>query len=317
MSDAISLSGDLLRLRPTMATDASALIAIRNTEQVRLRWGGDLTETEFLEDLEDDDATQLTIEVDGRTVGLIQFSEEDDDQYRHASIDIYIDPAVHRRGYASDAIRTLVDHLFDERGHHRVTIDPVVDNAAAIACYRSVGFSPVGVMRRYEQQADGSWADGLLMELLDTDRSSASDTEPEMRFAGTVINAANPDRLASFYERLLGWQRFMDDGDWIALRSDSGAGTAIAFQLDEHAATPSWPPGRDAPHALVHMDFVTDDLDAAVDRAVTLGAAIADTQHVATERVMLDPDGNPFCLIASPSAPDAARATAEPHDISR
>jgi aminoglycoside 6'-N-acetyltransferase len=45
-------------------------------------------------------------------------------------------------------------------------IDPAADNLAAIRCYTKVGFRPVGVMRQYERSADGSWHDGLLMELL-------------------------------------------------------------------------------------------------------------------------------------------------------
>jgi aminoglycoside 6'-N-acetyltransferase len=32
-----------------------------------------------------------------------------------------------------------------------------------------VGFRPVGVMRRYERGPDGSWHDGLLMDLLPED----------------------------------------------------------------------------------------------------------------------------------------------------
>ncbi len=102
---------------------------------------------------------------------MIQYHEENDPQYRHAGIDIYIDPAVHRRGYASDAIRAVVEHLFVDRGHHRLTIDPAADNTAAIGVYTKVGFRPVGRMRQYERQADRTWADGLLMELLADDWS--------------------------------------------------------------------------------------------------------------------------------------------------
>jgi hypothetical protein len=52
-------------------------------------------------------------------------------------------------------------------GHHRITIDPAAENAAAIRAYEKVGFRPVGVMRRYERDVDGDgWHDGLLMELL-------------------------------------------------------------------------------------------------------------------------------------------------------
>lgn len=175
MTGLISLDGDRVRLRSTVAEDAPALFPIRQTDEVRGRWRGDDFEAEFAEDLADDDDVQLTIEADGRIVGLIQFGEEDDPDYRHASIDIYIDPARHRLGYATDAIETLIDYLIDEHGHHRLTTDPAADNEAAIRCYGSVGFQPVGVMRAYERQADGRWADGLLMELLASDRTNPSD----------------------------------------------------------------------------------------------------------------------------------------------
>ena len=47
-------------------------------------------------------------------------------------------------------------HLIDERGFHRLVIDPEVANEAEIACYRKVGFKPVGVMRRYQRDASAS-----------------------------------------------------------------------------------------------------------------------------------------------------------------
>lgn len=170
MSDTIDLAGEHVRLRSTVASDGPKLIAIRRTDEVSRRWRGDDLDAEFAQDLGDDSACQLTIEADGQIIGMIQFGEEEDPDYRHASIDIYVDPAVHRRGHATDAIRTLTNHLFDERGHHRLTIDPAADNLAAINCYRTAGFTVVGVMRRYERQRDGTWADGLLMEMLATDR---------------------------------------------------------------------------------------------------------------------------------------------------
>ncbi|MEL7210252.1 MAG: GNAT family protein, partial [Actinomycetota bacterium] len=89
-----------------------------------------------------------------------------DPDYRHAGIDIFVDPAVHGRGHGTDALRTLCRHLFDVEGHHRLTIDPAADNAAAIRTYEKVGFRPVGRMRAYERGLDGTWHDGLLMDLL-------------------------------------------------------------------------------------------------------------------------------------------------------
>ncbi len=54
------------------------------------------------------------------------------------------------------------------RGHHRLVIDPAVQNAPAVAAYTRAGFRPVGIMRQY-QQLDGHWYDGLLMDLLRDD----------------------------------------------------------------------------------------------------------------------------------------------------
>ena len=70
------------------------------------------------------------------------------------------------RASAPDAIRALAAHLIDDRGHHRLTIDPAAANSRAIAAYAKVGFRPVGVMRRYQRMADGTWVDALLMDLL-------------------------------------------------------------------------------------------------------------------------------------------------------
>lgn len=101
---------------------------------------------------------------DEAVVGFVQWDEEDDPQYRRAGVDIFVDPRHHGRGVGTDTVRTLLAHLVDDHGHHRVVIDPAADNAAAIACYRKAGFRDVGVMHAYEQGADGSFHDGLLME---------------------------------------------------------------------------------------------------------------------------------------------------------
>ena len=106
------------------------------------------------------------VEQRGVVVGAIQWGAETSPDYRHASIDIYLDPAVHGQGLGADAVRTLAQHLVVDQGFHRIVIDPAADNAAAIACYAKVGFRPVGVMRAYEKGSDGTWHDGLLMDLL-------------------------------------------------------------------------------------------------------------------------------------------------------
>ncbi|HET9612240.1 MAG TPA: GNAT family protein [Acidimicrobiales bacterium] len=161
------LHGATVRLRPPAPGDVPRLAAIRRTPEVLGRWlGGDDLVAAVERDIADPDVTGYVIELDGQVVGWIQWEAEDDPDYRHAGIDIYVDPAVHGRGVGSDAVRTLARHLIEDHGHHRLVIDPAADNAAAIRCYAKVGFRPVGVMRRYERGPDGTWHDGLLMDLL-------------------------------------------------------------------------------------------------------------------------------------------------------
>ena len=161
-----TLYGASVTLRPVAAADIPALAEIRATPQVYERWRGDDLASEIAADLDDPDIHPLAIEYGGRVVGEIQWGEETEPDYRHANIDIYLDPAVHGRGLGTDAVRTLARHLIADHGHHRLEIDPAADNAAAIRCYGKVGFRPVGVMRRYERGPDGTWHDGLLMDLL-------------------------------------------------------------------------------------------------------------------------------------------------------
>jgi aminoglycoside 6'-N-acetyltransferase len=158
------MEGHTLLLRPMEPADEPELLRIHRTPEVRHRW--DEPEDGFPW-TDEPDATRFTIVVDGAVAGMIQYGEELTPKYRHASIDLFLDPALHGRGLGTEAVRRVARHLIDERGHHRLTIDPAADNAAAIRAYAKVGFQPVGVMRAYERDADGrGWHDGLLMELV-------------------------------------------------------------------------------------------------------------------------------------------------------
>jgi aminoglycoside 6'-N-acetyltransferase len=159
----IRLTGPRIVLRSTTPDDAARLLPIRNEPEVR-RWWSDLEPGEMEEFVTDQHS--LAIEVDGEVVGAVQYGEEDDPMYRHANIDVYLTASRHGEGIGSEAVRVLARHLLEERGHHRLTIDPAAANEAAIRAYEKVGFRPVGVMRSYERGPDGTWHDGLLMELL-------------------------------------------------------------------------------------------------------------------------------------------------------
>jgi catechol 2,3-dioxygenase-like lactoylglutathione lyase family enzyme len=110
---------------------------------------------------------------------------------------------------------------------------------------------------------------------------------PPARLVGISLDCPNPQRLTDFYRELLGGRQL-----WV---KDSSAGievpgaVLVAQRVDGYLA-PDWP-GQ----SIVHLDFTADDLDAAVDRAVALGATVPE-QRDSRWRVLLDPAGHPFCL---------------------
>ena len=160
------LLGAHVALRPLELDDLERVAAIQAEPDVA-RWWGHPDEGELRRQAEgrgDDKA--LAIEADGELVGLIQYCEENDPEFRHAAIDIFLAKRAQGRGLGPDAIRTLARYLINERGHHRLTIDPAIDNKAAIRAYAKVNFRPVGVLRQYWRSPDGEWRDGLLMDLL-------------------------------------------------------------------------------------------------------------------------------------------------------
>jgi aminoglycoside 6'-N-acetyltransferase len=178
-----TLHGAIVTLQPATRAAIDDLVAIRRTPEVYRHWRGG---EDLVADVESDfaeDSTQYLIMLDDRIVGWIQWQAEDEPDYRHASMDIYLDPAVHGRGVGTDAVRTVARHLIGDHGHHRLEIDPALDNAVAIRCYTKVGFRPVGVQRRAERGPDGTWHDVLLMDLL-ADELTAD--EPDVRSPATV-----------------------------------------------------------------------------------------------------------------------------------
>jgi aminoglycoside 6'-N-acetyltransferase len=153
-----TLRDERLTLRPLAERDLSELADIVAEPGVREWWGaaGDLR----------NGGCAFAIEVEGALAGWLGFTEEKDSEYRHAGLDVFLAPPFQGRGLGAAALRLAARWLIDERGHHRLTIDPALDNERAIRAYEAVGFRPVGVLRRYERAPDGRWRDGLLMDLL-------------------------------------------------------------------------------------------------------------------------------------------------------
>lgn len=160
----LELSGRRVVLRTPLPEEAERLRALHEAPEVHAWWGSPAADFPFPG--QDSETTGLAILQDGEVAGWIEFGQEREPEYRHAWIDLFVDPARHRAGIGTDALRTVIRHLVDDLGHHRITIDPAVDNVAAVACYERVGFRPVGVTHASWRDPEGAWRDCLLMEMV-------------------------------------------------------------------------------------------------------------------------------------------------------
>jgi aminoglycoside 6'-N-acetyltransferase len=148
-------------LRSLAPEDAGPLRALREAAEVRAWWGA--IEPAF--PLADEPtATRFAIVVEDEVAGMIQFTEEDEEDYRSAEIDLFLGTPWHGRGLGSEAVRVLADHLVAGRGHHRIVIVPAAENAAAIRAYEKAGFRRVGLLERSWRDEAGRWRDEIYME---------------------------------------------------------------------------------------------------------------------------------------------------------
>ena len=170
-----ALHGLHILLRPVNEDDLPRLLAILREPDVARHWSQPDDEFDQRELLSGDNvdaaesSTTFVITIRNETIGWIAGWEKLHRDYRHAGIDLFLSTEHQGKGYGTEAIRLVCRFLFDERGHHRITIDPAADNVRAIRAYQKVGFQRVGVMRRYERGADGTFHDGLLLDLLRED----------------------------------------------------------------------------------------------------------------------------------------------------
>jgi catechol 2,3-dioxygenase-like lactoylglutathione lyase family enzyme len=127
-----------------------------------------------------------------------------------------------------------------------------------------------------------------------------------MAVTSVTIGAADPRGLAAFYARLLGWPVTASDparpgmppeDGWAQIRPPGDqSGPTLNFEYEAKFNRPVWPAVDSAQNATQHLDIAVGDLDEAVRWALDAGATLADFQPQEDVRVMIDPDGHPFCL---------------------
>jgi aminoglycoside 6'-N-acetyltransferase len=166
--DAPALYGDTVALRAMTEADVARVAEISRLPEVLRWWDG--WEAEADDKLRDDDLACWVVELDGYVIGFVQAYEESDPEYRHAGLDLFLDPLCQDRGLGQDVVRAVARYLLETRGHHRLVIDPAAANTRAIRCYEAVGFRRVGITRSsWWDHVEERWADGVLLDLLGAD----------------------------------------------------------------------------------------------------------------------------------------------------
>ena len=103
------------------------------------------------------------------------------------------------------------------------------------------------------------------------------------------VDAADPVALARWWSELVGGEVSVDQEGEAILR---GGGLPLLFLAVHDQKTVK---------NRLHLDLRVGDYDAAVERAISLGATPADEIYRGDDwRVLRDPEGNEFCIIRSP-----------------
>jgi aminoglycoside 6'-N-acetyltransferase len=152
-----------IELQPLDVAHVAALRRLHQQPGVS-RWWGPM-EPDF--PFDEAGSIRSAIVVDGEVAGLVQWGEEEWPDNRHAWIDIFVGDDFAGRGIGTEVLQRTARMLIEQQGHHRITIDPSAENAAAIRSYEKAGFIRVGTLKRASREPwSGDWRDELLMELL-------------------------------------------------------------------------------------------------------------------------------------------------------
>ncbi len=106
-----------------------------------------------------------------------------------------------------------------------------------------------------------------------------------------VVDAADPSRLAGFWEAVLGWERTEEDDTGVEISPSEGGRPKLVF-----VPVPEAKAGKNRVH--IDVNPTGCDQDEELARLHSLGATDVDVgQGDQSWYVLADPEGNEFCLL--------------------
>lgn len=170
------ISTDRLTLRRFQPGDADAFAAYRSVPEVARYQSWDApvsleTARTTVAQYAEGDPTQAgwfqyAIDLDGVLIGDIGLKLHDN--LRQADLGYTLAPAYQGKGYATEAVRGLLDHLFRERNLHRVSAECDARNESSARLLTRLGFRQEG-LRVANTWFKGEWTDDVLFGLLRSD----------------------------------------------------------------------------------------------------------------------------------------------------
>lgn len=172
------ISTDRLTLRRFRESDAAALSAYRSDEDVvrYQSWSAPVTLDEALRmvhamaaaDPDEPGWFQYAVQrtADGVLLGDVGVNLHDNRM--QADIGFTFAPAHQGHGYATEAVRAILDRLFREQGVHRVSAECDARNVRSARLLERVGFRREGMRPQYTW-IKNEWTDDLLYGLLARD----------------------------------------------------------------------------------------------------------------------------------------------------
>ena len=121
---------------------------------------------------------------------------------------------------------------------------------------------------------------------------------PVGRLQEVVIDCADPLRLATFWQQVLGGEIRVESDEWVLVAAPDGGASVSLQRVPEPKA------GKNR----VHLDVRVDDLATATVEVEAFGgvrAGPARFDELGGFQVMTDPEGNEFCLVAGDTPPAA------------
>jgi RimJ/RimL family protein N-acetyltransferase len=89
------------------------------------------------------------------------------DTFKSCQVGIMVSPDKHRTGIATDALYTVLEYAFGERGMHRATFETAVDNVGMRGWLDGAGAKLEGTQRECWPDGAGGYTDACVYSILD------------------------------------------------------------------------------------------------------------------------------------------------------